>query len=341
MAAKPQPRVLDTVENGSKNARRRFVRITAKEVSMVDQGANGHEFLVVKSAGTPEGTVTKAEKDAQILKAAGGTPPVVDPKAVPTDPPATLSVVKAATFLKSIEASVATAATMGGDVAVLKMVAPEQFAMFAAMAEAIDWVTGVMKLVADDLVTFITSNGTTGFMGEPVVKEATVQKRLEDLNDEFLVRVTKAATVVIEKAGKKMAGARMAKMKEVLKTLTDLVTEMDNQPVTKEVVVETKPAEQPPGAPLAAAPANPPVAVSDPVDAAIQKAVAAQAGAMATTVEAAVAKAVEPLTTRLAKLEGAPAKPAAVAADGTEGDGSKEVVTNKSKSGKAFWAGVL
>lgn len=344
--AKSQPRVLDKVEDGTRNARRRFVKITAKEVSMVDEGANGREFLVVKAAGnTEDGMGGKADKDKGLMK--GGADA------------GELTVSKATDIVKLIDAEVTKCVTLGTTVEVAKNVAPEQFGMFAAMADALDFCMRTMNAVRNDLVLFVQSGGTTGFMGEKVVKSTTVEDKLAEARDEMTEKVAKAVAasfavdVEAHKRGKKMAKSRLAKLKDACMALTDLVKELDDEPVSKEAPVTTTAAapaapaapaaattqQAAPAvttaeaAPAAAAPAATTSAPAAQVD--VQKAVEQAVSGVGAAVEAAVAKAVKPLEDRLAKLESAPGKPAAEGANGTEEPAAKAA------GKKSLFAGVL
>lgn len=319
---KAAPVVGEEVLDGSANARRRLSKIRAKEVSLVDEAANGRDFLIVKRRGEMSG---KANQDGKVLKTTGG-----DNGDSTATPAADKEVFKK--LVAGVKEAFDKVTALPGDKDVTKMVHPDQFSMFTAMADALDWVANTLVLVKSDLVSFVQSGGTTGFMGEDVVSQDVVAKKLEEFGDEFFTKAV--AMVAITKAGKKMKKDRLMKLKDAVKALSDLVSEVDGDPtVNKEENVSKAATETPAtSSDKGGAPAAPAASESSAIEAAVTKAVEAATAKLGET----VTKSVKELGDRLTKLE-APAKPAGQSADSTEEP------TTKATGGKdkSIWAGVL
>lgn len=269
-----------------KTAKRRLSNIRPREVSLVDSPANGREFLLIK------------RKDAMNLKEkalykneAGGnggqpetptttapvTPKPVTPPIVETKPPET-------PVAKSFQDQ-ATEVLDG--VSVTKALHMESKEMFLAMASALQSMGGAMDLIKTDLQTFIESEGNSGFGGKAIAKAEGLEDGISDGTFTTLLDV-------VEKKGRRMKGARLAKLKSLVGGLTQLLSELEGEaPTTKTVTPPAKPGEAP--------------EVSE--------------------ISKAVVKALEPLEKRLNKLEGAPVAPA-----GQEPDGGTPPEDGKNKS---------
>lgn len=304
----------EPVANTPAKATRRLDDIQTREVSLVDQAANGRTFLVVKRAG--------AQKDADknILKGqTGDSQPATTPASAAEQTPELLPVEKGV-FGKAAESIL-------NKIPVAKSLAWPQKEMFFAMADALTSFTMGMDMISSDIMAFMNSDGKTGFMGVDVVKSALAKEFPQASEAEL-----------IEKAGKKMKKDRWMKMKKVHDDLGALLKELNDEEnetnVTKggtDMKTQTAPAGTP-AAPAAAAPAatqeatvtkEAPAAEATP--AAAQPAAPAAPAAQGLTAEQvteivtkSVKAAVDPLVKEIETLKGAPAAPAGESVNGTE-----------------------
>lgn len=304
------------VSNTPDKATRRLENIQTREVSLVDQAANGRQFLIVKRAGVQK------DADKNIFKGqAGETQPTSTEAPAAPASDELLPVVKGE-FSKLGEKILEK-------VPVAKTLAWPQKDMFFAMADALTSFCMGMDMIAKDIMSFMDSDGKTGFMGVEVVKSA--------LKVEF-PEATEAE--LVEKAGKKMKKDRWMKLKKLQEDLTKMVDELadeenDNTNVTKggtDMKTSTETPAGTPAAPAATAPAAPAAAVTKQADApaATPAAEAAPAatpaaapvaqaqGATAEQVAEIVNKAIAPLKQEIETLKNAPAAPAGEGTDTTE-----------------------
>lgn len=294
-------------------ATRRLSNIRPREVSLVDSAANGRSFLVVKRSGD----MKPKPKDQSILKGASGNGGEANPAAAaqpavaaqpPAEPAATPVAVEKGAFQKMADKILES-------VPVAKALALEQKDMFMAMSDALMSFCMGMDMIAADLMSFMSTDGKTGFMGQEVVKS---------LKAEF---PEASEAELVEKAGKKMKKDRLMKLKELHASLDSLIKELDdeqtgNENVTKGGTVNTKAKandqetnKSADGA--AAAPATT-ANTSSEQPAAQQAAGGLTAEAVSEIVEKAVAKATDPLKKEIEALKNAPAEPAGEGAQGTE-----------------------
>lgn len=316
-------------------AERRLDNIRPREVSLVDSAANGRSFLIVKRRDDMKpkpkdkslfkGVVSggKEGEGEQDPAAAPAADPAQDPAATPAaeggkegeapaaDPAASEVPVEKGEFTKLAETSLSS-------IPVAKALVMEQKDMFMAMSDALMSFAMGMDMIRMDLMSFMNSDGKTGFMGTEVVK-AALKKEFPEASESELV----------EKAGKKMKKDRLMKLKELATGLDSLIKELDdeqqkgNENVTKGGTVnnqgkgkndqETNKSAD--GA--AAAPATPATPASE-TPAAQQAAGALTAEQVGEIVTKAVDKAVAPLKTEIEALKNAPAEPAGEGAEGTE-----------------------
>jgi len=321
-----------------RSATRRLSNIRPHEVSLVDTAANGRQFLIVKRKGDdmkPKdkslfANVVKTRKPAAEEadgNAAGGTP---DPAAAAA--PAATEVVAEPTmiqkFVDIFKGIKATAEEKKIDIS--KSVADEQFMMFTAMADALDWLTDTVKMISGDLKTFVESGGSTGFMGEPVVKslggaEAAKMVLEEGMTDEMFEKLL----VLVNKKGAKMKGARLEKFRGLVSGLQELLKDLD---VSQEAVVDKG----------AAAPAAEPVPAAAPAGLSAEDVKALAATEIKKALDGQKAdhdKVVKSLTDRLAKVEAAPVAPSGEGSNTTEEPAV--TTTNKNNQKKSIFAGVL
>ena len=297
---------------------RRLDNIQTREVSLVDNAANGRQFLIVKRAGAQK------EADKNILKGQDDTsqPTSATPAAPAAQSEELLPIVKG-DFSKLSEKILEK-------VPVAKTLAWPQKDMFFAMADALSSFCMGMDMITADIMSFANSDGKTGFMGVEVVK-AAIKKENPDMPEAELV----------EKAGKKMKKDRWMKLKKMQDELAALVNELADEnenetDVTKGGTMNTKTenTQGQPAAPAAAAPAAQPTApvakeapaaseapAAQPAPAAAAPVAQAQgvtAEQVAEIVTKSVKAAVEPLQKEIETLKNAPAAPAGEGADGTE-----------------------
>lgn len=325
----------DGPQNGTKNAKRRFIKWKTREMSLVDDAANGRRFLVVKRKDS-------MKKNNKVLK-------TQTESNVESD---VIEVVKFTDISDEIRDLMRNASKF--DVDVKKSLQPEQFDMFFAMALALDQFSSGMAMIRNDLFSFIESNGTTGFGGQPVGEN--VAKRLTECMDNT---ITSVVDILVEKRGKKMKGERMSMLKGIHKQLTDLITQLDDNITEADVSKKTDTAQadqKVEGTPStdtnnSQTQAN---AQSNVTETQVDV-----AKSVADAVTASVTKALEPVTTKLSDIEKrltevetvnaqksiTTTKSSAEETDGTEGDTKTEDVNVKKawkeRSAKERWANVL
>ena len=283
-----------------------------------------HLFATV--VGTPAGSqpVAKSEGSAPAADPAGAT--TTDPAASASAAPAaaaataepTTTVEKFVDIMKGIKKSAEEK-----KVDISKAVAAEQFDMFQAMSDFLDFAMMNVSAISSDLKAFVESGGATGFMGEPVMKslggeEAAKMILEEGMSDEQFEKLLG----IVEKKGAKMKGARLDKFKTLVKGLQDLLKDLETS-VTK---------SEPAATTAAAAPAAAPVTglTKEDLDAAISKALGAQKTEHDNVVKG--------LQDRIAKLETQPAAPAGEGSNATE---EPAAAVNKNQGKKSLWSGVL
>ena len=308
------------LSNTPDKATRRLDNIQTREVSLVDAAANGRQFLIVKRAGAQK------EADKNIFK--GQTDET-------QSPPATPATEELLPVVKGDFGKLADKVLEKVKIPVGKSLAMPQKDMFFAMADALSSFCMGMDMITSDLMSFVGSDGKTGFMGTEVVKSALAKEFPEATEAEL-----------VEKAGKKMKRDRWMKMKKLHDELGNLVSELadeNEKDVTKggtDMNTQTAPAGTP-AAPAAAAPAAPAAQVTQPAAAVSKDAgaaapaatetpaaqpaaapaaqpVAQAQGATAEQVAEIVNKAIAPLKQEIETLKNAPAAPAGEGADGTE-----------------------
>jgi len=330
-------------------ATRRLENIRPREVSLVDQAANGRSFLVVKrrqqlqsknasifkEANQPtETTPASAATETPAVKEAPAQEPAAAAAPAVTETPAaapaveTPVVVEKGEFQKIVEGVL-------GNISVAKSLAFAQKDMFAAMSEALLGMAISMDMIRADLNAFSDSDGKTGFAGIEVMKAA--------LKTEF---PEASEAELTEKAGRKMKKDRLMKLKQLHGDLDSLIKELDQDTeVSKGGTVKTQPAQaqqetnkaagatQEAAAP-AAAPAAAQAASEQPAAAPVA---AAEQSIPLSQVEALVAKAVKPLQDEITALKAQPAAPASEPAQGSE-----DVVTNKGAGEKvSLFKGII
>jgi len=219
------------VSDDPSTASRRLDNIRTREVSLVDEGANGKEFLIVKNKG--EGMGKKTEKDKTLFKNdSPASQPVAEPastpegtpapEATPADPAPAEPV--ASSEIAEPEVSIEkgefskSAENVLQEIPVAKALAMPQKEMFLAMSDALMQFSFGMDMIRADLMTFASSDGNTGFMGEEIMKSLKAQ---------FKDGAEKDFPVFVEKAGKKMKSARLDKLKGILSSLETLIKELD------------------------------------------------------------------------------------------------------------------
>lgn len=312
------------VSNSPDKATRRLENIQTREVSLVDQAANGRQFLIVKRAGAQK------EADKNIFK--GQTD---DSQPTPAAP-AAAATEELLPIVKGDFSKLAEKVLEKAKVPVGKSLAMPQKDMFFAMADALSSFCMGMDMITSDIMSFVGSDGKTGFMGVEVVKSALAKEFPEATEAEL-----------VEKAGKKMKRDRWMKMKKLNEDLTNLVNELADENETEDVTkggtdmnTQTAPAGTP-AAPAAAAPAAPAAQATQPAAAVSKEAgaaapaateaapaaqpaapaaapVAQAQGATAEQVAEIVNKAIAPLKAEIETLKNAPAAPAGEGTDGTE-----------------------
>ena len=320
-------------------AKRKLSNIRPREVSLVDSAANGRSFLIVKRSEDMK------KKDKALFKGEGeaeGEKPEAKPEgAQPADAPkpeagtaeppaaeggeegaeaAAEEVAVEKVFTKLAEDALQT-------IPVAKALVMEQKTMFMAMADALMGMAMTMDMVRMDLMSFVGSDGKTGFMGEEVIKsvKAVLKKAEPNLTEDELT----------EKAGRKMKGDRMSKLKDAVGVLQSLLKELEGdanvkkggETVSKEKEKkdqETKKSTE--GSSDAAATTETPAADATPES---KETEVVKAADVQKIVDAAVEKATKPLKEEIDALKKAPAESASESSDETE-----DTETNKSKDGK-------
>lgn len=296
------------------SATRRLTSVRPREVSVVDTGANGRKFLLIKSK---DGILMKKN---EIFK-----------NEVSEKEPKTENAAESSEGKKEVEAKDVVVEKLFQDqvakdldgISIMKALASEQKDMFLAMSEALFMFAKSADMIRADLMAFTNSDGETSLSANE-----SVSKGLEDgVSD----AVFDSLVCIVEKKGRKMKAARLEKLRSILSSLGVLVQDLDNDSnkdygsenvkkeetktettenvVKSEEASEKQPEEKAPEAPAADE-------------------------AKAPSVDEAVEKALKPLLDRIEKLESAPAKPSSVEADTTE-----ETVT-KAESDSIF-KGVL
>ena len=256
----------------------------------------------------PAQTVQKTEGVQPPAAAAAAAAPAEQP---PAAQPTTV-VEKLASIFKSLKKN-----ADDNKVEIKKAVADEQFMMFMAMADALDWLTDTVKMISSDLKSFVDSGGKTGFMGEEVVKslggaEAAKMIVEEGMTDEMFEKLL----VVVQKKGAKMKTARLEKFRGLVSGLQELLKDLEGEAPAPVATVEKS------------------MKVED-VKAVVTEEVTKALAAQKTENE----KVIKSLTDKIAKLEAAPVAPAGEGTDTTE---EPVVTTNKSNQGKkSLWAGVI
>jgi hypothetical protein len=177
--------------------------------------------------------------------------------------------------------------------------------------------------MSSDLKSFVESGGATGFMGEPVMKslggpDAAKMILEEGMTDEQFATLLS----LVEKKGAKMKGARLEKLRGLVKGLSELLKEVDAS------ITKSEPAADPAAAATAAA--APASLSEEKANELISKALAAQK-----TEHEGVVKS---LQDRIAKLEAAPVAPGGEGSNTTE---EPAAAVNKNQGKKSLWAGVL
>lgn len=320
-------------------AKRKLSNIRPREVSLVDSAANGRSFLIIKRSEDMK------KKDKALFKGEGeggeGEQPAAQPAgeesataakpaAEPAAPavegeegaePAAEETQVEKAFTKLAEETLQT-------IPVAKALVMEQKSMFMAMADALMGMAMTMDMIRMDLMSFVGSDGKTGFMGEEVVKsvKAALKKAEPNLSEDELT----------EKAGRKMKGDRMSKLKEAVGVLQTLVKELEGDTNVKKggetVSKEKKDQETQKGAEGSQAAATETPAAGTPAAAAAPAAAETEvvkAADVQKIVDAAVEKATKPLKDEIEALKKAPAESASESGDETE-----DTETNKSKDGK-------
>lgn len=291
-------------------AERRLDNIRPREVSLVDAAANGRSFLVVKR----RDNMKPKPKDQSLFKGvvAGEKPEetvVADPPAAQPEGAAAApaAVVEKGEFEKLADATL-------NAIPIAKALVMEQKDMFMAMSDALMSFAMGMDMIRMDLMSFMNTDGKTGFMGTEVVKSALKVEFPEASDAE-----------IVEKAGKKMKKDRLMKLKELHASLDSLIKELDdeqsNENVTKGGTVNNQgkgkndQETQKSADGAAAAPATPATPVVETPAAVAAPLTAEQVGEIVTK---AVDKAVAPLKTEIEALKNAPAAPAGESTDSTE-----------------------
>lgn len=254
-------------------------------------------------------------KDQTLMKSADGkgdeTVPAATPAAAaPAEgaaPAAPATPVEKGQFAKLADKILET-------VPVAKALAMEQKDMFMAMSDALMSFCMGMDMIAADLMSFMSTDGKTGFMGQEVLK-SELKKEFPEASDAELV----------EKAGKKMKKDRLMKLKELATGLDSLIKELDDESkenVTKGGTVNNQgkgqndQETQKSADGAAAAPATPATpAEQTPAAQAASGLTAEQVGEIVTK---AVEKATDPLKKEIEALKNAPAAAASEGGEGTE-----------------------
>lgn len=211
------------------DAARILENIRTREVSLVDNAANGRKFLIIKNADADP-------KDAKLFKDENEETPA-DPTPKPEPKSEEVSpkegeentegegeddgepvVIEKGEFSKFADAILQK-------VPISKALAMEQKEMFLAMSDALMQFSFGMDMIRGDLMTFQSSDGNTGFMGQEVVK--ALKEKNKNLSDAQF-------TALVVKRGKKMKTARMDKLKGIMSSLDTLIKELeDDESITK------------------------------------------------------------------------------------------------------------
>ena len=211
---------------------------------------------------------------------------------------------------------------------VSKALVMEQKSMFMAMSDALMGIAMSLDMIRMDLMSFLTSDGKTGFMGEEVVKSLKAENP------------TDSDATLLEKAGRKMKKDRLVKLKEAMGIIGNLIKELDDEmdvnkggqtmTAKKQDQETTKSTE---GSVASATAEQQPTQAATPTG---DEKVSLTKEELNTLVDTAVNKAVAPLKTEIEALKSAPAESASEGAESTE-----EVDVNKSKKQESIFKGLL
>lgn len=208
---------------------------------------------------------------------------------------------------------------------VSKALVIEQKGMFMAMSDALMSVAMTLDMIRMDLMSFMASDGKTGFMGEEVVKSLKLAE--PTLSDDELT----------EKAGRKMKKDRLVKLKEAMGIIGNLIKELDDEMEvnkggqTMTAKKQDQETQKSTDGSVASASADTAATQAAATTEAKGETVSLTKEELNTLVETAVTKAVEPLKKEIEALKSAPAESA------SEGAGSvEETEVSKSKQQSLF-----